>query len=315
MAETQRTYESKHYKRKAALVAGVTGGLAVVGLLKYGLPELVKPKRQVTEQQAEVFKIVPQEIDCRARVSSLIMADASLSLKIKGDGLPVVGTILRSVERTNRNTAEFRGINGTAGGQVDTLTCIKAAGVESTIDQNGKQTITIPTSDVVLESRIVENQSAVVHNDGSMASVGQAAWQISGGMTGSISEKIAVSRANLDQVARENAVNIAQSACGKAAWQQTQQAIEQAYRSIGQQQYDHQKAISNSRKLRFNPLDVSVTFVGEEPNFAGPYDLPHGYTLTNKMTGTNTPTCIVRSDAYVQPNYVPIEPVAPTTNG
>ncbi|GAC1390956.1 MAG: hypothetical protein NVSMB46_01870 [Candidatus Saccharimonadales bacterium] len=307
MSETYKGREQKQYKRNAAIIATIVGGLAVVGLLKYGLPELAKPKKQTTEQEAEVVKIVPEEIECRARVSALITAAASQSLKIKGDGLPVVGTMLRGIERTNRNTAEFRGINGNGGGQIDTLTCIKTAGVENIVGPNGTQTIMIPTSDVVFESRIVENESAVVHNDGSMASVGQTAWQLSGGVTGSVSEKIAVSRADLDQVARENAVNIAQTACGKAAWLQTEQAITDAYRSIGQHQFEHAKSMGNNKRLTFNPMDVTVIFVGDEPQFTGPYELPHGYTFHNTMTGNNTPTCTVRSDAYQQPNYLPLQ--------
>ncbi len=247
---------------------------------------------------ADVLRVEPKDIDCRAVIGSEITADAKTIVEIGGRKLPFISGTLGT-------TSKFRNLTDpTKGGTVDTLVCVEAAGTrdERRIDPTTDQVthiIHIPVSNVVFDSKVVENESAVIRDDGVVNSLGSDILKLIPFFGDPISDRIQTGRARLDVAVRAFAINVAQENCAVEAWnsQLVERAITDAYREIASAQ--QQNFDPASLTVVFDPApDGSVT-----PNFTGPYDLtqiPGEVEFSALQADPATTTCTVRDDAYRQ---------------
>jgi hypothetical protein len=296
----------RHFWNKRRLAAAGVVGAVAAGLALY--PN--HGSGQVTVHKAEVFKISPQTIDCRARVSAIVADTASYSEQPKNkliSHIPGLSQLQDEAAKTFAFSSSFRGTNG-GGGQIDTLSCIQAAGVEDVhTPGSSAHIIRIPANEIGFLSYVVENQSRVVRDGGNLAMTGAAVWNQIGGP---LKHDIQSRQSELDTVAREEAVNVAQQTCGQAAWDQTRVAVEAAYRLIGQQEHD--AAVRKSKQQHttveaYNPQDVSVIIEGT-PTFPPAYSLPQGYPVKyDNGAGGHELSCQVRGNAYQTPDYTKAE--------
>ena len=126
---------------------------------------------------AKVFQVTPKEINCRAVVGSEITADASTIVKIAGKKVPLISAMLGT-------TSKFRNLTDSArGGVVDTLVCAKADGTrDERIVESGTNRVShvihIPVSNIVFDSKVVENESTVIRDDGILNALGSDFWKL-----------------------------------------------------------------------------------------------------------------------------------------
>lgn len=232
----------------------------------------IVPDASDTIAPAEVFKITPIDLDCRAIVKSRIAVDAVIE---KGPSWA---------------SSKFRGPSGKGGGQVNTLVCVEASNVEVDIEKRGKkniQNISIPTSSVRYFSAVDENKSTVIREDGKLYNVGELLFDLAG------SETASVGHGALDSYARAAAVNEALTNCGPSAWETTHKAITEAYLKIGAAQYREARARGEDISREYEPKDISVNFTGPDPEFNTEYEIPEGVDIHNSKLD-----CTVIKDAF-----------------
>jgi hypothetical protein len=245
---------------------------------------------------AKVFQVTPKDIDCRAVVGSTVTVDASTIVKLAGREVPFISGMLGT-------TSKFRNLTDSAkGGVVDTLVCVKAAGThdERRVDPRSNRVthvIHIPVSNVVFDSKVVENESTVIRDDGVLNTLGSDLWRLIPFFGDPIADKIQTGRSRLDVAVRAFAINVGQESCAKEAWSSklVEQAITEAYRNIAAAE---QKGFDvTSLTVVFDPApDGSAT-----PDFAGPYDLSTiagAIKLSNLEADPTKQACTVRDDAY-----------------
>ena len=244
---------------------------------------------------AEVFQVTPKDIDCRAVVGSTVMADASTSVKFGGKEIPLISGSLGT-------TSKFRHLADPAkGGVVDTLVCVKAAGTrdERRVDPTTKRVthvIHIPVSSIVFDSKVVEDESTVIRDDGALNSIGSNFWKLIPFLGDPVADRIQTGRARLDVAVRAFAINVGQENCAAEAWTSglVEHAVTEAYRNIAaaeQQNFD-----ATSLTVVFDAADGSTI-----PNFAGPYDLGTiggEIEFSDLETDPTKKACTARSDAY-----------------
>jgi len=284
----------------------ITKSLGLLGLIGAGALILsqcngnfIEPKNSISIQKAEVFKVVPEEINCRALEKAKIRVAVSKTFKTPLDHVPVIGAIIGAVERSSRATSVFTGSDGEGEGVVDTLVCFNSASVKVDSEHNGRENIIIPSSSVVTFSAINEARSSVIREDGNLSNLGQFEWDLIGG---SAERTVATGRAALDSLARAVAIDEATTTCTKAAWSDVGKAAQDAYRIIARQEYDQAK--DNGAKLtKFNANNIFVTIKGQDPNIQPPYNIPNGVTITGN--GNNSPAiCTVAHNAFQNVPYV-----------
>ena len=246
---------------------------------------------------ADVVRVEPKDIDCRAVIGAAITADAKTIVKLGGKRVPLISGMLGT-------TSKFRNLaDPTKGGVVDTLVCAKAAGTrdERHVDPKTNHVthvIHMPVSNIVFDSKVVENESTVIRDDGVLNALGSDFWKLVPFLGDPIADRIQTGRARLDVAVRAFAINVAQQRCAEAAWSShvVTRAITDAYRHIASaQQQDFDPA---SLTVVFDPApDGSTT-----PDFTAPYDLstiPGDITFSDLQTGPAT-ACKVRGDSYRQ---------------
>jgi hypothetical protein len=245
---------------------------------------------------ANVFEITPKDIDCRAVVGSTVTADASTIVKLAGKEVPFISSMLGT-------TSKFRNLTDSArGGVVDTLVCAKAAGThdERQVDpQSNRVThiIHIPVSNIVFDSKVVENESTVIRDDGVLNTFGSDFWKLIPFFGDPIADKIQTGRSRLDAAVRAFAINVGQENCAQEAWSSklVEQAITEAYRNI-----------AAAEQKNFDTKSLTVVFDSAPdgattPDFSGPYDLSKiagDIKLSNLDTDPTKKVCTVRDDAY-----------------
>jgi hypothetical protein len=270
-------------------------GASVLGLLAWNWlnPERVASSRIV---DADVFRVMPKDIDCRAVIGSVVAADAKTIVEIGGREVPLISATLGT-------TSKFRNLTDpTRGGVVDTLVCAKAAGTrdEHRVDPETKRVthvIHVPVSSIVFDSKVVENESTVIRDDGLVRSLGSDIPKLIPLLGDPIADKIETGRARLDVAVRAFAINVAQENCAVEAWnsQLVERAITDAYRQI-----------AGAEQENFDPASLTVVFDpapdgSTTPDFTGPYDLSTilgDVTFSTLETGPAVPACTVRGDAY-----------------
>jgi len=248
---------------------------------------------------AHVFRVAPKDIDCRAVIGSEITADAKTSVEFGGKKVPLISGMLGT-------TSKFRNLaDPNKGGVVDTLVCAKAGGTrdERHVDPTTNRVthvIHIPVSNIVFDSKIVENESTVIRDDGVMNSIGSDLWKLIPFFGDGVADRIHTGRARLDVAVRAFAINVAQQSCAQVAWSShvVESAITDAYRQI-----------ASGEQQGFDPASLTVVFDpaadgSTTPDFTGPYDLtkiPGSITFSDLKNDPTTTACSVRGDAYQQP--------------
>jgi hypothetical protein len=272
-------------------------GASVLGLRAWNWlrGERVASSKVVT---ADVLRVEPKDIDCRAVIGSEITADAKTSVEIGGRKLPLISSTLGT-------TSKFRNLTDPSkGGVVDTLVCVDAAGtrderrVDPTTDQV-THVIHVPVANVVFDSKVVENQSTVIRDDGVVNSLGSDILKLIPFFGDPIADRIQTGRARLDVAVRAFAINVAQENCAVEAWnsQLVERAVTDAYR-----------AIASAQQPNFDPASLTVVFDpapdgAVTPDFTGPYDLsqiPGEVEFSSLQADPATTACTVRDDAYRQ---------------
>lgn len=244
---------------------------------------------------ANVVRVEPKDIDCRAVIGSEVTADAKTIVKFGGKQLPLISGMLGT-------TSKFRNLaDPTKGGVVDTLVCAKAAGTrdERHVDPKTNRVthvIHMPVSNIVFDSKVVENESTVIRDDGVVNALGSDFWKLVPFFGDPIADRIQTGRARLDVAVRAFAINVAQKTCAVAAWNSdvVERAITDAYRQI-----------ASAEQKDFDPASLTVVFDpasdgSTTPDFTAPYDLstiPGDITFSDLRTDPTT-ACTVRGDAY-----------------
>jgi hypothetical protein len=247
---------------------------------------------------AKVFQVTPKDINCRAVVGSVVTADASTIVKIAGREVPLVSAMLGT-------KSKFRNLTDSAkGGVVDTLVCAKAAGTRDEHRvESGTNHVThvihIPVSNIVFDSKVVENESTVIRDDGILNALGSDFWKLIPFFGDPIADRMQADRSRLDVAVRAFAINVGQENCAKEAWESklVEQAITEAYRSIAE-----------AEQRGFDPTSLTVVFDPAQdgattPDFTGPYDLskiPGEIKFSGLETDPTKKACTVRDDAYRQ---------------
>jgi hypothetical protein len=245
---------------------------------------------------AKVFQVTPKDIDCRAVVGSEIVADASTIVKIADREVPLISAMLGT-------TSKFRNLTDPArGGVVDTLVCAKVAGTrdERRIESGTNHVIHvihIPVSSIMFDSKVVEDESTVIRDDGILNALGSDFWKLIPFFGDPVADRIQTDRSRLDVAVRAFAINVAQENCAKRAWESklVEQALTEAYRTMAKAE---QKGFdANSLTVVIDPAtDGSTT-----PDFTGPYDLskmPTEIKFSDLETDPTMKACTVRDDAY-----------------
>jgi hypothetical protein len=279
----------------AIAVAIVVAGTSVLSLLAW---HWLKGERVASSKivDAKVFKVAPKDIDCRAVIGSAITADAKTVVKFGGKQVPLISSMLGT-------TSKFRNLDDpTKGGVVDTLVCAKAAGTrdERHVDPKTNRVthvIHMPVSNIVFDSKVVENESTVIRDDGVANALGSDFWKLIPFFGDPIADRIQTGRARLDVAVRAFAINVAQQNCAVAAWNShvVESAITDAYRQI-----------ASAEQKDFDPASLTVVFEpapdgSTTPDFTSPYDLstiPGDITFSDLGTDPTTTACTVRGDAY-----------------
>ena len=295
--EDQAFEPAAHYKKsiprriirsKAGKIAAGATGVAVIaaGLsAKLEGKQIVKPGESKVE--AEVVKLEPMALDCRARMETKVGVtvrtkyDAALVGELPGSGFVA----------HQRDSSGDKGTKAT----YDTLTCLD--GKTTTIDvdmKTKKQTVNIDMagmqlfsrrdaekSRTVIESPLLSIQGEVLSKLGNIVTFGtfdasESAIAQMKGDTGSLSEQVA-----------ENTV---EANCANAILPLTKKVVEISYRNQAVE-----KGIS--------PTDVTINWLGEDPVFEGPYALDgKNGSFEAHIEQFETEECVVDGDVMTQVN-------------
>lgn len=277
----------RHLGWKGNLAVGAVAVTLAVGAVENLWPNHKPITATITH--GEVIRIVPEEIDLRAavtsKISDVVKRDTSTAIDRWISNVPGIGWINNRVDKSYNFSADFTGNNGQGPGEVTTLVGVKTTGVTVSRESTNKQVINIPAADIILISAINEDKSEVISKQGDLRGIAAAELNIL--PDNSIKQRITNQQAELVVVARKTAVNYMQQSCDRIAWPEEQKAITRAYQDIAQTEYNQQVA-AGVHMAPFKTSDVIVNITGGLPHFPAAYNLPDSKSYTAQKTSTNT---------------------------
>jgi hypothetical protein len=259
--------------KERAIRGGIALGLVAGGILAV-FASMQHDSETATIPHAGVVYVGPKQIDLRAVVDSCISATVHKTYGGWKEVVAAVATnpalVIAGVD-SYAESATFTGPEGKGCGEIQTLVGAKATGVKTEVDAKGKETITIPSKDIVFFSSPVGDKSEVTYDQGVSHAFVTAFAELT--PLSGVKNKIKQNSAQVVQLSANEAVNVAQEACDKVAWSDTKKAITAAYQGIYRTEY-LQKAAQGKNIASYNPNNIAVNITGGSPSFPEAYSIP-----------------------------------------